>query len=58
MMRSEHNIVIDRSVEEFFAFLSNPVDDPHWNSNIIAKPGSPRQDPSEQERRVHMWGDS
>ena len=35
MLRIEHNMVIDRPVKEFLAFLCNPVNDPYWNLNII-----------------------
>jgi hypothetical protein len=35
MLMIEHNIVLNRPVEEVIAFLSNPVNDPYWNLNII-----------------------
>ena len=34
-LRLEHNVVIDRPVEEVFAFITSPKNDPRWERRVV-----------------------
>ncbi|MBI2231715.1 MAG: hypothetical protein HYU46_21775 [Deltaproteobacteria bacterium] len=41
MIKVEHSIVVPRSVDEVFSFLSNFEHDPHWQTGILEAKQTP-----------------
>lgn len=35
MIKIEHSVVINRPVEEIFAYMDNPENDPKWQSDVL-----------------------
>jgi len=35
MIKIEHSVVINRPIEEIFAFMDNPKNDPKWQSGVL-----------------------